>query len=192
MERGKKITLFPKGNPQSCLEGRSHLIEVLLGTDPIPCFPCLHFSLLAAVVPRKSRHIGGRKYGYFFDFYNLMCAYPKAEITLHSGQTQEVYSGHQDTNYIIIQEIPVKQTSNLVSYLPHRLPVNSQANHIPGSQDHGSGLYPRCLYPQIHATLSFKHYFCAIPDFWSSADILLLNITQACLLSQPNQIHFTF
>lgn len=78
------------------------------------------------------------------------------------------------------------QASILVSYLPHRLPVNSQANHTPASQDQGAGLYPRCPYPQIHASLSFKHYFCAVPDFWSSANILLLNVAQARLLWQPN------
>lgn len=75
----------------------------------------------------------------FFYFYNLVSAHPKVEITLHLGQTQEAYSRHRDTN-IIIWDIPVKQTSTLASYLPHRLPVNSQANDTPASQDQGAGL----------------------------------------------------
>lgn len=130
-------------------------------------------------------HIGKRKDGsFFFYFYHLVCAYPKVEITLYLRQTQEVYSGHCDTN-IINWGIPVKETSNLVRYLPHRLPVNSQANdtlpHRTREQD-----CPRHLYHQNPASLSFKHYFCAIPDFCSSADILLLRVAQAWLLWQPN------
>lgn len=140
-QRGERNPLIPQGKSIELLEGEVSFHRSDGKHWSHPMLPCLHLSWRLWSPGGHASSPNWEEEGWIFlDCYYSMCAYPKVDIALHSGQTEEVYSWHRDTN-IITWEVPVKQTSNLASYLiNHRLPVMSRANHTPAPQDQGAGL----------------------------------------------------
>lgn len=72
MEKGKNH-FIPQWESIELLAGEVSFHKNVVGTDPTLCFPCLHLSLLAPMVPRRLHLLATRERGRmdFFGFLSL-------------------------------------------------------------------------------------------------------------------------